>query len=419
MNAGDWQAGFLLIMLGMLSAVFSAMETALFSLRNFQLQELAQQDPRLKKPLRRVLDQPRETLNLILLGGVLVNVPLVVVGVFFLAQSSLAIPLWLASLCLFGLIVGLCDLLPKLVATRHPQAVARATSGVLALLAPLLHKVAVSLEKASDFIAHLLIPPGLRAGRNLNEAELQALVTLSREAGSLMSVEGEIILEIMKLSDKSAKDVMTPRTDVFAMPDEWDNDRAIIELKQRRYRRVPVYGETPDEMLGFLNVKRFLANPETHFTLQLDPPSYIPESMPALALLQSFLRHPQGIAAVVDEFGGIAGVVTLADMTEEIFSDAVPRGDRQLYIEETGDGGLLASGSARLEDLIELGLPDWSRDGVDTIGGWLFHHLGQLPKPGARIEHDGVVLIIRRTSRKRVKDLMIRIPNRLEPEETE
>ena len=111
-------------------------------------------------------------------------------------------------------------------------------------------------------------------------------------------------------------------------------------------------------------------------------PSFVPETMKAITLLKSFLSHPQGIAFVVDEHGGIEGIITLRDLVEEIIGDAVPLADAKLYIEDMGDGRLLASGSARLEDITEeLGVR-FDDDGIDTIGGLIFNRLGQLPKKG-------------------------------------
>src|SRR4051794_29535836 len=114
---------------------------------------------------------------------------------------------------------------------------------------------------------------------------------------------------------------MTPRVDVFALPDDLTNEEAIAKLKINRHRRVLVYADTPDDILGIIDVQAFLANPREHYTETMIPPSFISETMKALDLLRSFLKHPQGLAVIVDEFGGTEGVVTLNDIYEEIISD--------------------------------------------------------------------------------------------------
>ena len=129
--------------------------------------------------------------------------------------------------------------------------------------------------------------------------------------------------------------------------------------------------------------------------------------MKALNLLRGFLSHPQGLAIVVDEFGGTEGIVTLSDITEEIISDAVPLGDAGLYIEPLEDGRFLVNGNARLDDLSEhLGF-ELEAEGIDTIGGFVFNRLGYLPPSGTRFEMPRLAFTIRRTGRKRIEEILL------------
>jgi CBS domain containing-hemolysin-like protein len=216
-----------------------------------------------------------------------------------------------------------------------------------------------------------------------------------------------MIQEIIKLGDKTAKDCMTPRVDTFALPDDLTNKEAVAQLKQRRHRRVPVYADTPDQIVGVLDVKPFLLDASEHYTERLLPPSFVPETMKAMDLLRGFLTHPQGLAIVVDEFGGTEGIVTLSDIIEEIMSDAAPLGDADLYIEPLEDGRFLVSGNARLDDVSEhLGF-ELEADGIDTIGGYIFNRLGYLPLSGARFEMPRLVVTVRRVGRKRVDEMLL------------
>src|SRR4029077_11879498 len=130
----------------------------------------------------------------------------------------------------------------------------------------------------------------------------------------------------------------------FAIPDDQTNAVVIEQLRTTRYRRVPVYGETPDDVVGVLNVLRFLMHPEEPYTEQLDPPSFVPETMKALDLLNSFLIHRQGLAIVLDEFGGTEGIITRGDILEEIISDAAPTREKEFYIEKLDNHRWLVSG---------------------------------------------------------------------------
>ena len=216
-----------------------------------------------------------------------------------------------------------------------------------------------------------------------------------------------MIQEIIKLGDKTAKDCMTPRTDTFALPDDLTNEEAIARLKEKRYRRVPVYVDTPDNIVGILDAKLFLLDSSDHYTERLIAPSFVPETMRALELLRQFLSHAQGLAIVVDEFGGTEGIITLADIVEDILSDALPRGDVDLYIEPLEDGRFLVNGNARLDDLGEhLGF-EIEADGIDTIGGLIFNRLGHLPAPGTRVELSRLNVTVRRAGRKRIEELLL------------
>src|SRR6202035_6006343 len=115
-------------------------------------------------------------------------------------------------------------------------------------------------------------------------------------------------------------DCMTPRVDAFVLPDNLTNEEAIARVKERRHRRVPVYVDTPDQILGIIDVKLFLLDPSEHYTEKLIAPSFVSETMAALELLELFLTHPQGLAVVVDEFGGTEGIITMDDIVEEILS---------------------------------------------------------------------------------------------------
>src|ERR1700745_271634 len=124
---------------------------------------------------------------------------------------------------------------------------------------------------------------------------------------------------------------MTPRVDSFMLPDDLTNEEAIARLKEERHARGPDYAATPDQLLGIIDVNLFLLEPSEHYTEKLIAPSFIPETMRALELLKLFLTHPQGMGVVVDEFGGIEGIITMQDIVEEILSGNAPRDGSAVY----------------------------------------------------------------------------------------
>jgi len=402
----------LLLVIGALifcSALFSGLETALFSLKAHQLRRLEDGHPSLKHFIQVFRDNPRRVLSVLLLADVLVNVPLIVLCLFLIWDGPLAaaqIPQWLAAVVIFAIIVLLCDLIPKVLAISAPYRLSALGVFTLRAVMPLLDRVGNVLERISEAVVDRVLPaPTLRTG--LSDEELEALVEIGEEEGTLHEAEGEMIQEIIKLGDKTAKDCMTPRVDTFALPDDLTNEEAIAQVKEKRYRRVPVYAETPDQIVGIIDAKMFLLNPADHYTENLVLPSFVPETMPAQNLLRNFLSHPQGLAIVVDEFGGTEGIITLSDIIEEIISDAAPLGQAELYIEPMDDGRLLVSGNARLDDLTEhLGF-ELEADGIDTIGGLVFNRLGYLPPAGTQVEMPRLAITVRRTARKRIEEMVL------------
>jgi putative hemolysin len=391
------------------SALFSGLETALFSLKSHQIRRLETHHPALTNFIRLFRENPRRVLNVLLLGDALVKIPLVVLSLFLLWEGPLAtrVPQWLTAIVIFTGIVVLCDLIPKLLALSVPYRLSAIGVFTLKASIPLLDRVGRALENLSSAVADRITPQHLRTRARLSDEELETLVEIGEEEGALHEAEGEMIQEIIKLGDKTAKDCMTPRVDTFALPDDCSNEEAILRLKEKRHRRVPVYADTPDQVVGIIEVKRFLLNPEEHYTETMISPSFVSETMRAMDLLRRFLSHPQGLAVVVDEYGGTEGIITLADIIEEIISDAAPLGDAELYIEPLDNGRFLVSGNARLDDLSEhLGF-ELEAEGIDTIGGLVFNRLGYLPPSGAQLEMPRLAITVRRAGRKRIEEILL------------
>jgi putative hemolysin len=391
------------------SALFSGLETALFSLKAHQLRRLEEHHPALTNFIRLFRDNPRRVLNVLLLGDGLVKVPLVLLCLLLLWQGPFArqIPQWWTALVIFAIVVLICDLIPKLLALSAPYRLSAIGAFTLKISMPLLERVGQGLESVSTLVVDLITPLHLHTRAKLSDEELGTLVEMGEEEGALHEAEAEMIQEIIKLGDKTAKDCMTPRVDTFTLPDDLTNEEAVARLKEKRHRRVPVYADTPDQIVGIVDVKAFLLDPSEHYTENMIAPSFVSETMRALELLKLFLTHAQGLAIVVDEFGGTEGIITLSDIVEEILSDAVPRGDVDLYIEPLENGKFLVSGNARLDDLTEhLGF-EIDADGIDTIGGFVFNRLGYLPPSGTQLEIPRLAITVRRAGRKRIEEILL------------
>jgi CBS domain containing-hemolysin-like protein len=169
-----------------------------------------------------------------------------------------------------------------------------------------------------------------------------------------------------------------------------------------------VRGETPDDILGLPDVRELLLHPSaSHYTERLQPPSFVPETMKALDLVRSFTHHRQRLAILLDEYGGIEGIVTLSDLTEQLLGEEGPDARNELYIERLGGDRLIVAGGTRLDDLAdEIGIEPGDKD-IETIGGLVIAHFGNVPAPGESFVHDGWRITVRRATRKRVREVLI------------
>ncbi len=391
------------------SAAFSAFETAIFSLNEERRKKLRSRSPRRADALSDLLDRPDEVVNSMVLANTLTNLPLIVVTLFLLdefreAESRLG---WGPFLVVFGVIIVCCDLLPKLVSLAAPIRTARLGIPLIEFVVPLLSPICVGLQAFCERIVGAVLPQRLRPMPHLTDAELETLVEIGRSEGTIEEAESRLIAELMKLAGEPAKHCMTPRTDVFFLPDDLTNEEAAEAVRRKRYRRVLVRGETPDDVTGLLDVKNFLLDPDKSYLEHLIPPSYVPETINALDLLRSFLNRRQRFAILVDEFGGIEGIVTLSDFVEELLGEEGPDAGSELYIESLGNDRIVAAGNARMDDLRELLKWEGEEAGADSIGGFVVEHLGVLPRPGTILTVDGWRITVRRATRKRIKEVLI------------
>lgn len=382
----------------------------MFALRGAQIDAIKASRPRDAELIAGFLARPRQLLGMLVLADVAVNIPLCLLCLLLMEEQiprlfAWEMPRWAAAPILFAIVIGACDLVPKMLALRRPLPIASLAVGVLHFVKPVLAPLGDALERLSERLSDRFTPRLWQQSAPLTAEEFETMTQLAAESGTLRGSEGPILAEILNLGHKTVKDVMTPRVDAFALPDDLGVDEVIARLRGAGRRYVPVYGDTPDDILGVLDAREFLLQPAGEsYVERLLPPSFVPETMGALNLLQSFLNRKQGLALVVDEFGGYEGVVTPADLLEEVLQDAMPGGEEPLKIVEAPDGSIKASGQARLDDLSErLGI-ELAADGIDTLSGLIVHQLGHVPRTGAELSlGDGWKARVERASRRRVE----------------
>lgn len=308
---------------------------------------------------------------------------------------------WAAALLVPVLVL---EVVPFMFTSRRPRVwqrpLLRAGGVLLRLFGPLFDRVQPLLAA----VAARIFPWSLEPRAKLGTEELETFVWTREEEDDFTLQEAEVLTEVLRLSRATVRHYMTPRVDVVFVEDGMTNEEVRDLLSRKQVLRAPVIGDTPDEVLGLLDARAFGRLPAgMHFTEVLLPPSFVPETMEASELLTSFLRHRQPLAVVLDEFGGVEGVVTLDDFLEELLGDAAPRVEADLYIEQLGDGRLLANGIAKLSDLSEYLEFDAAREGIETIGGYVVHELGRLPQAGASVRLGRWKVTVKSVGQRRVR----------------
>ncbi|MEZ5305441.1 MAG: hemolysin family protein [Verrucomicrobiales bacterium] len=316
-----------------------------------------------------------------------------------------------ALVALLGGVVLFSDVLPKAIALRQPGNVLRTLARPLVALDPLLGPVASVVERFSGTIVRAFTPRSLEARAPILNDEVETLVEMETDEGALADSEGEMIQDILKLGQKTAKDCMTPRIDAVTLSDETPPDEARREVLEHRHWKIPVYrGGNPDAIIGVLDVFEYLCGGGSDFLKFVRPPVFVPATMRAFDLFHGYLAAPHSLVIVLDEFGGFEGVVSHSDMVEEFLSDAAPALIRDDVWQESSDGNeLVLSGATRLDEIEEAWHIALEEDGLDTIGGLIFTKFGKLPPEGESIQlHDHLTATVEKVERKRIAEVRLR-----------
>lgn len=241
------------------------------------------------------------------------------------------------------------------------------------------------------------------------EEAVTALLQEGEAEGILEAEDRELIRNVVSLGDTVVREVMTPRTAMHAIPVEASLDAAWAAFQQSGRSRVPVFEGRLDKVLGVLRLKDLLGQPDdSKATVRqlMKPPLFVPESKPAGEVLREMQRARIGLAVVVDEFGSVAGLVTLGDLLDEVFGE-LHEEPGSPEIEAVGDGMWLVSGQAHVEDVASALDLAWERDGFDTVGGLVMARLGRVPKVRDTITEDGARLTVLRMEGPKVSQVRV------------
>jgi CBS domain containing-hemolysin-like protein len=311
---------------------------------------------------------------------------------------------------------------PRTVGRQHAYAVGRATAPLVRWIGRVLNPLASLLI----LIGNAVTPgKGFPEGPFGSQVELRELVDLAEQRGVVEHGEREMIHSVFALGDTIAREVMVPRTEMVWIESPKSLQQALFLFLRSGFSRIPVIGESVDDVLGVLYLKdvvRRTQSGDPAATAEpvadlMRPATFVPESKPVDDLLSEMQAARTHLVIVVDEYGGTAGLVTIEDILEEIVGEITDEYDvERPPVETLEDGAVRVTARLPIEDLGEIFGVELPADEVETVGGLLAQTLGRVPIPGASVDVGGLHLIAEGTTgrRNRIDSVLVR---RVEPEE--
>jgi CBS domain containing-hemolysin-like protein len=243
--------------------------------------------------------------------------------------------------------------------------------------------------------------------------ELRLIVEQSQEVGAIPTQDADLIEGVFEFSEKNAREVMTPRTDVVAMPIDATLDEALAIVEENAFSRYPAFDDSIDNIVGLVLAKdllRVARQPPPGFTVEsiMRDVHVVPGSREVEEVLADFKRLKEHMAVVLDEYGGTAGIVTMEDLLEEIVGEILDEHDEAAAPEPTGSAGeAVVPGSMHIAELNERFGLTVSQDDYTTIGGFIFGSLGRLPVVGDRVAAGGAVFTVREMDGRRIESVAL------------
>jgi CBS domain containing-hemolysin-like protein len=318
----------------------------------------------------------------------------------------------LAVVTFFHVVFG--ELAPRGVALAHPEEVASWLTPPLLAFAWIARPFTEFLNRASQVVLRTWGYSASTAAENVHSPEeLRMLVEQSQEVGVLQPQDATMLEGVFEFSEKNAREVMTPRTDIDALPIDATLEETLALLDETGRSRYPVYESTIDDIVGLVLTRDLIAvlrKPSERFALRtvMRPVHVVPGSREVEDVLADFKRLKEHMAIVLDEYGGTAGLVTMEDLLEEIVGEILDEYDEpeQVPVPEGADLVLVPGGTniGELNERFGLDVPD---EDYTTIGGYVFGALGRLPVSGDRVTAGGAVFTVRDMEGRRVESLSV------------
>lgn len=392
----------ILVVLLLLSALFSSAETALTTVNKIRLRSLAEEDNKAAKRVLKLIEEPSKMLSAILICNNVVNLSASSFSTAYAfsicqrlgLQENTSLGAGIATGILTVLILIFGEITPKNMATRNAEKLSLFYSRFILFLTNLLTPVIFVVNQISRFIQFLLRMDTSKKTSSITEDELRTFVDVSHEEGVIESEERQMITNIVDFGDSHAKDVMIPRMDITMVEANISYEDLLTVFTENKFARLPVYEETIDNIIGIINLKDFVfykGDKENLDIRTLIREAHVTYEYKNVAeLFMEMKKDSIPMTIVLDEYGALAGLITIEDLIEEIVGDLRDEydTDEEDEIQKINDNMYVLLGSTPLDDISEtLHLP-LENDNYDSIAGHIINLLEHFPDVGETAEDD-------------------------------
>ncbi|ACL05306.1 HlyC/CorC family transporter [Desulfatibacillum aliphaticivorans] len=405
------QNAVLLILFVGLSGFFSGVETAFTSLSEIRLQHLLEKDTKGAKKIAALFENKERLIITILIGNNLVNIAASSLATSMAIKMYGATGVGIAVGVMTFIILVFGEVTPKTIAIAKNEWIATKSAWTIRALQVLFRPIIIVLELLSVLLAK---PLKSSAQPIITEDEIKSVVTLGEEIGEVEEDERIMIHNIFRFSDLEAYEIMTDRTAIFSAPAEFTVEKVAKEVVLRGYSRIPIYENKRDNIVGILYAKDMLnaliSGKEKAALKELARPvMFVPETILLDDLLKQFQKERVHMAMVVDEHGGVGGLITIEDLLEEIVGDIVDETDKeQVMIHKTGKKKALVKGQTEVEEVnrvLHLGISE--HEDFETISGFILSKMRKIPEPGEELNIGDIVIRITKADNRHIEEVEI------------
>ncbi|HFI0343035.1 TPA: hemolysin family protein [Streptococcus suis] len=429
----------LLLLLTLLNAFFSASEMALVSLNRSRVEQKAAEGEKKYIRLIQVLENPNNFLSTIQVGITFISIlsgaslanDLGAVFAKWMGNSTTAqtAGYWLALAMLTFVSIVLGELYPKRIAMNMKENLAVVTAPVIIFLGKIVSPFVWLLSAATNLISRITPMNFDDADEQMTRDEIEYILTKSEQ--TLDAEEIEMLQGVFSLDELMAREVMVPRTDAFMVDIEEDTETIMAAILKQNFSRIPVYDGDKDNIIGLIHTKKILSEAFTsgfdnlNIRRIMQEPLFVPETIFVDDLLTSLRNTQNQMAILLDEYGGVAGLVTLEDLLEEIVGEIDDETDKtEIFVREIAENTYIVQGNMTLNDFNEHFDTELESDDVDTIAGYYLTGVGTIPSQDEKVTFEvdskdqHLVLINDKVKNGRVTKLKLLITQN-EQEETE